>query len=232
MDGRQRRLYYRPMRINADFSEPALVIPRDEDWICSPESGVDRLMLDRIGDEVARATSIVRYAPGSSFAEHSHEKGEEFLVLEGIFSDESGDYPAGTYVRNPPGTRHAPHSDDGCRILVKLRQFDAMDLAPVVIDTTDRKSWLSAPDSLARLPLHEFGAETVEMRSIASGADYTLTAGDGGAEMLVVRGSLGYGDQVLEDESWLRLPAGATARLAANEITIIWLKRGHLPNDS
>ena len=69
-------------------------------------------MLDRIGDEVARATSIVRYAPGSSFARHEHAKGEEFLVLEGIFSDDSGDYPAGFYVRNPPGSGHTPFRKD------------------------------------------------------------------------------------------------------------------------
>ena len=80
------------MRINADFSKRALVIPQDRDWVCSPESGVDRIMLDRIGDEVARATSIVRYAAGSSFARHEHAKGEEFLVLDGVFSDDDGDY--------------------------------------------------------------------------------------------------------------------------------------------
>jgi hypothetical protein len=59
-------------------------------------------MLDRIGDEVARATSIVRYAPASHFSPHVHDGGEEFLVLEGTFQDEHGDYPVGSYVRNPP----------------------------------------------------------------------------------------------------------------------------------
>ncbi len=111
------------MRINAEFSEKAVVIPKESDWVCSPESGVDRLMLDRIGDEVARATSIVRYAPGSSFARHEHAEGEEFLVLDGIFSDEHANYGVGTYVRNPPGSGHSPYSENGCRILVKLRQF-------------------------------------------------------------------------------------------------------------
>lgn len=78
--------------------------------------------------EVARATSIVRYAPESRFAEHIHELGEEFLVLEGMFSDEHGDYGAGTYVRNPPGSSHSPYTVDGCTIFVKLRQFDPADL--------------------------------------------------------------------------------------------------------
>jgi len=217
------------MRINADFSTPAMVNPRDEDWVCSPESGVDRLMLDRIGDEVARATSIVRYAPGSSFPEHTHSKGEEFLVLEGVFSDESGDYPTGTYVRNPPGSSHAPCSTDGCRILVKLRQFDPGDLAHVVIDSRDENSWQSASDTLARLPLHTYGSESVEMLRMVAGGVIDLAPGEGGVELLVVSGSVTCGDRSLGNESWLRLPQGSPAKLVADEATLIWLKRGHLP---
>ena len=116
------------MRIHADFSQRAIVAPSADRWLNSPESGVDRFMLDRIGDEVARASSLVRYAPSSSFPRHLHPEGEEFLVLEGVFSDEHADYPGGTYVRNPPGSGHSPYSVDGCRIFVKLRQFDAEDL--------------------------------------------------------------------------------------------------------
>ncbi|GAL13613.1 hypothetical protein JCM19233_4618 [Vibrio astriarenae] len=51
--------------------------------------------LDRVGGEVARATSIVRYKPNSAFSPHTHDGGEEFFVLEGVFSDEHGDYPQG-----------------------------------------------------------------------------------------------------------------------------------------
>ena len=89
--------------------------------------GVERRMLDRIGDEIARTTTIVRYAANSHFLEHCHTGGEEFIVLEGIFQDENGDYPAGTYVRNPPTTNHSPRSDKGCTIFVKLWQFDMQD---------------------------------------------------------------------------------------------------------
>ena len=113
------------MHIHADFTKRAIVESTPEQWVTSPEAGVERLMLDRIGEEIARATSLVRYAKGSSFSEHTHDRGEEFLVLGGVFSDEHQDYPPGTYVRNPPGTSHSPYSDEGCRILVKLRQFDA-----------------------------------------------------------------------------------------------------------
>ena len=90
------------MELNADFSRRVVVHSAQQDWVASPMVGVDRRMLDRLGDEVARATTIVRYAPGSAFSPHVHTGGEEFLVLEGVFQDEHGDFPVGTYVRNPP----------------------------------------------------------------------------------------------------------------------------------
>lgn len=199
-------------------------MPSDDLWIVSPESGVDRLMLDRIGDEVARATSIVRYAPGSSFSSHRHAKGEEFLVLEGVFSDEHGDYPAGTYIRNPPGTSHSPFSKDGCRILVKLRQFDPDDLTPVVIDTNDRSRW-----SNGRLALHEHGSEKVWMQDLAAGERLALPATRGGIELFVVRGVAEFDGDRLPTESWLRLPPDRAGALLAGETCRLWLKSGHLP---
>lgn len=219
------------MRIHADFSKPALVIPRSDDWVCSPETGVDRLMLDRVGEEVARATSIVRYAAGSSFSRHTHPKGEEFLVLEGVFSDESGDYPAGTYVRNPPGTGHAPHSNDGCRILVKLRQFEPDDLAPVVIDTHDVSAWHSVSAHESRLDLYAFRNEKVTMHRYVAGAEFQFGAA-GGAELFVVSGALIYEGKALKEESWLRLPDGKSATIIAMKETSIWVKTGHLDVDS
>ena len=128
------------MRLNADFALPVVIRPGDAPWVASPLAGVERQMLDRIGEELARATSIVRYAPGSHFSAHGHPGGEEFLVLDGVFSDERGDYPAGTYVRNPIGSRHAPFSREGCTIFVKLMQFDPADRAEVVIDS-HRAEW-------------------------------------------------------------------------------------------
>src|SRR5690242_3386961 len=124
-----------PMQINADLSERAVVDTNALPWVTSPMPGVERKMLERDGGEVARATSLVRYAPGSRFEMHEHGGGEEFLVLDGTFSDEHGDYPAGTYVRNPPGSRPTPFSRTGCTLFVKLRQFAADDLKRVVIDT-------------------------------------------------------------------------------------------------
>jgi len=218
------------MRINADFSRPATVLATDQEWIHSPEHGVDRIMLDRIGDEVARATSIVRYAPDSSFARHEHALGEEFLVLDGIFSDEHGDYPAGTYVRNPPGSGHTPFSKEGCRILVKLRQFDPSDLRPVVVNTADASLWPPATEQRAStLLLHQFQTEKVQMLRVPGGCDFSIVTNDGGVEVLVISGSVEYDQQVLDVSSWLRLPAGSDLRLSAREDSVLWVKSGHLP---
>ena len=111
------------MELNADFSIRVAARAAELPWQASPMAGVERRMLDRIGDEVARATTIVRFAPGSAFAPHTHDGGEEFIVLEGVFQDEHGDYPAGSYVRNPPTSSHTPASAPGCTIFVKLWQF-------------------------------------------------------------------------------------------------------------
>ena len=96
------------MELNTDFSKRVVIHSDQLEWLASPMPGVDRRMLDRIGGEVARATSIVRYAPNSQFSAHTHSGGEEFIVLEGVFQDEHGDFPTGTYVRNPPTTSHTP----------------------------------------------------------------------------------------------------------------------------
>ena len=217
------------MLINADFSLPAVIVPKDDDWQCSPESGVDRLMLDRIGDEVARATSIVRYAKGSSFPRHLHAKGEEFLVLSGVFSDEHGDYPTGCYVRNPPGSGHSPFSTDGCRILVKLRQFDAADLTPVVVNTRDSVNWEKRADGTTEsLHLYEYGREHVQMLRVPAGGAVPLSTNTAGVELLVVSGAVEYANKSLPKESWLRFPAVYDAEVRAVKDTVLWMKSGHL----
>ena len=144
-----------PLHINADFKRRAVMRPADARWQFSPLPGVERWMLDRVGAEVARATSLVRYAPGSSFECHVHDGGEEILVLDGVFSDDNGDHPAGTYLRNPPGSAHEPQSREGCLLFVKLRQFAADDLHPVRI-TTSAEPWRQGlVPGLSVMPLHE-----------------------------------------------------------------------------
>src|SRR5438876_2004943 len=125
--------------VNADFSRRVVIATDEMPWVPSPQAGVERRLLDRIGGEVARATSLVRYAKASAFPAHQHGLGEEFLVLDGVFSDEHGDYGKGTYVRNPPGSRHTPRTEPGCTILGKLRQMTPSETARVVVDTAAAK---------------------------------------------------------------------------------------------
>ncbi|MEM6490609.1 MAG: cupin domain-containing protein [Pseudomonadota bacterium] len=194
--------------INADFTKRALVRPSDAPWTPSPMPGVDRRMLDRVGEETARATSIVRYAPDSAFSSHSHDLGEEYLVLDGVFTDEDGDHGVGAYVRNPPGSSHTPSSAPGTTIFVKLRQFDPDDRAHVVVDSADPAAF--AADSVWKAdvaPLHDDDRETVRRARWAAEAPVALPAA-GGIELLVLGGALVEGGETLPTGSWLRLPAG------------------------
>lgn len=217
------------MHLNAEFSLPATVIFDDQAWVASPLPGVDRIMLDRIGDEVARATSIVRYAPGSHFSPHTHDLGEEFLVLDGVFSDETGDFPAGTYVRNPPGSAHTPRSEGGCTILVKLRQFDPADAKRVVVNTA-HAPWENGVSPFTRLlPLHSFGAESVFLLDVEAEQRIPVNALLGGQELFVLHGDMTVGGRSLGPWSWHRLPAGASDTLWSGPQGVrLWVKTGHM----
>ena len=217
------------MQIRSDFLSRAVVRPGDENFIPSPLPGVDRLMLDRIGDEVARATSIVRYATGSSFNEHVHDEGEEFIVLDGVFSDENGDYPAGTYVRNPPGSRHTPFSKDGCTILVKLRQFDSADLTRVVINTHTTDWFPGVVEGLSVMPLHEYGAEHVALVRWAPGTVFKPHLHFGGEEIFVLDGTFCDEHGSYPKGSWLRSPHMSRHHPFSEEGCTILVKTGHLP---
>jgi anti-sigma factor ChrR (cupin superfamily) len=215
-------------QLRSDLTARALVLPGEVAFAPSPLPGVERRMLDRDGDEVARATSIVRYAAGSHFSEHVHELGEEFLVLEGTFADEHGSYPVGTYVRNPPGSRHAPFSETGCTLFVKLRQFDVNDTAHVVVDTARSRWRQGLVPGLAVMPLHAFGTEGVALVRWAPGTIFQPHTHFGGEEILVV-------DGVFEDEfgaypkgTWLRNPTMSRHHPFSREGATIWVKTGHL----
>lgn len=218
-----------PTAIRTDFSRIELVDTQAMDWIASPSGGVDRKPLDRIGGEVARATSLVRYAPGSDFPSHTHAGGEEFLVVEGVFSDQHGDYGPGTYVRNPVGTSHAPGSRDGCVILVKLWQFQDGDTAPVVIDTA-QSDWQAIGQGMERLQLHRFQAEKVAMLRFTEGGSIGLPEEIGGVEIYVLDGRLRIEQQMLPTGGWARFPSGMAVTLSAPDAATIYIKTGHLEN--
>jgi hypothetical protein len=163
------------MDLNANFDERVSVHAASIPWKASPMPGVERRMLDRLGDEVARATTIVRYAPDSHFSSHVHTGGEEFFVLDGVFQDEHGDFPAGSYIRNPPESRHAPRSAPGCTIFVKLWQFDLADRTHVRIDTN---TMAFAPDpgrpGVEVMPLFHDANEDVRLERWAPGSTIVL----------------------------------------------------------
>ena len=208
------------MRINADFDSRVVVRFDDTPWIPSPMPGVERKMLDRIGEEVARATSLVRYAPGSAFSAHTHDGGEEYLVIEGTFCDEHGAFPTGHYVRNPPTSAHTPSAPNGAIILVKLHQFDPADRDHVVVDT------MASVEN--HLPLYADSHEDVRIERLSPGATLPMDT-RGGAEVFVIAGSVTEEDDTLTRWDWLRLPVGGPTTLTAgDEGGELWIKSGHL----
>lgn len=217
------------MELNADFTRRVAVHAAGQPWVASPMPGVERRMLDRIGEEVARATSLVRYAPDSRFSRHVHGGGEEFLVLEGTFQDEHGDYPAGSYLRNPPTSSHTPGSSEGCTIFVKLWQFDPGDRTEIRLDSR-RIAPVPAPGrpGVELVPLFSDSREEVRLELWQPGAAVALEA-PGGLEILVLQGGFREGGEAFAPWSWLRLPAGARLLAEAGpQGARLWAKSGHL----
>lgn len=208
------------MKLNADFTKRVAVHVEETEWVQSPAAGVQRKMLDRIGDEIARATTIVRFAPGSAFEAHTHGGGEEYLVLDGVFQDETGDFPVGSYVRNPPTSRHTPAAEQGATILVKLHQMQPDNRTQVHVQThaTGPKSELLYRDTHEEVRMERWTPESTV------GFDAS-----GGAELFVVNGGFSEGGEAFMRWDWLRLPPGSRfeGRVGSDGATV-WIKRGHL----
>lgn len=214
--------------LNMDFNQRVVIHTASANWQPSPSAGVMRKLLEREEAERGRATSIVRYEPGSRFTTHQHPLGEEIFVLEGVFSDESGDYPAGSYLRNPPGTSHAPFSEQGCVLFVKLHQFAPDDLATVRININEA-AWLPGYGGLQVMPLHDFGGEHVALVKWPAGEVFQPHRHFGGEEILVLSGEFidEYGRYPAG--TWLRSPHGSLHTPRVEQRTIIYVKTGHLP---
>jgi anti-sigma factor ChrR (cupin superfamily) len=215
------------MNINADFTQKVVLNHHDLPWIPSPELGVERRMLERQGNELAKATSIVRYQAGARFSAHVHEFGEEILVLEGVFSDELGDYPAGTYIMNHPGSSHAPHSKTGCTLFVKLRHLGSEQVEREVIDTKTAPWLQGMVPGLNVMPLMRQGTGSTLVRW-APQTYFNPHQHYGGEEIFVVEG-------IFEDEhgrypsgSWIRSPHLSLHRPFSKEGCTIFVKTGHL----
>ena len=217
--------------LNMQLNKPVAVNTNEMDWEASPMPGVWRKPLVREADEHGHTTSVVRYDAGSSFSTHAHPRGEEILVLEGVFSDEHGDYPAGTYIRNPPGSKHSPFSESGCVLLVKLDQFEHEDLETVRVDT-GKAEWLPGESKLQLMLLHDFGYESVVLLKWPSDTRLRPHSHFGGEEFFVVSGEVfdEYGSYPAG--TWARNPHNSEHCPYVENETIIWLKTGHLLSQS
>jgi len=217
-------------RINADFEQRIVIRPTDYQWVQSPMPGVERMMLDRIGDEVARATSIVRYAPNSEFSPHVHGGGEEFLVLEGVFADEHQSYPKGSYVRNPIGTSHTPKiGEEGATIFVKLHQFDQNDSEQKVIDTPNQVWHQGLVEGLTVMPLHEFQSEHVALVKWAPNTQFQPHKHWGGEEIFVLEGTFYDEHGAYPKGTWIRSPhLSQHTPFTKEDGALIYVKVGHL----
>ena len=214
-------------KINMDLDKQVVIETFTKKWIESPSKKVLRIPLEREQAESGHVTSIVKYLPKSKFDAHSHPKGEEILVLDGIFSDEHGDYPAGTYIRNPPGTSHSPFSEKGCTILVKLDQFNKNDSKHFSLDTK-QEMWRQGHGGLEVMPLHSFETEGVALVKWPKGEKFLSHSHFGGEEIYVISG-------VFKDEhgeypkgTWIRSPHLSVHHPWVDEETIIFVKTGHL----
>ncbi len=209
-----------------------MLTPEQHQWVASPMAGVSRMMLERSGAETARATSLVRYAPGAGYHPHQHGGGEEILVLSGIFSDEHGDYPAGTYLRNPPGSSHTPYSAQGCVLLVKLWQFHATDQQQVVLASQQSDFVAGLVPGLTVLPLHQHDGVQTALVRWAPHTRFNRHLHVGGEEILVLQGLFcdEYGEYPAL--SWIRSPAYSQHQpYTKAEGALIYVKTGFIGAD-
>lgn len=216
--------------LNMDFTKTACLLAKDHKWIKSPADGVSRIPLERVADESGHTTSFVKFAADSFFPQHNHPQGEEIYVLEGVFSDENGDYPAGTYIRNPPGTRHKPFTKQGCTLFVKLDQFQSDDKKHVVLRPEDQQ-WQQGIGNLQVSSLHAHNTESTALVYWPANEVFQPHTHWGGEEIVVISGK--FLDEFGEYPagSWIRSPHLSQHFPKVEEETLILVKVGHLSDD-
>ena len=197
-------------------------------WQDSPSAGVSRKKLEREAAETGQVTSVVRYDPNSHFSAHQHPLGEEIFVLNGIFEDEHGQYPAGTYLRNPPGTSHSPGSTPGCDLLVKLNSFDPDDKQPVCIQTQNTDWRPGLVSGLSVMPLHSFGTQHSALVRWAPGTVFKPHVHPGGEEVFVLEGIFSDEQGSYPTGTWLRNPPYSQHHPFTQDGCTIFVKTGHL----
>jgi anti-sigma factor ChrR (cupin superfamily) len=214
--------------INGNFAARVAVDTAAMDWSPSPSGTVWRKRVHLVGPaESGQVTSVVRYEPRSTFHVHDHPDGEEILVLDGIFSDERGDWPAGTYLLNPEGFRHAPFSRDGCVLFVKLRQFPGRAREHVAI-RTESLPWSPARKGVDVRPLYsQQGFEdSMRLERWEPGAQLGRVTYPAGAELFVIDGSFAEAGATHARGAWLRFPRGASHSPSTSDGCVLYIKEG------
>jgi len=211
--------------INSDFSIPVAIETQAMEWLDSPMPNVHRKRLELIGASMPRLTTVVRFAPDSYFKAHTHDGGEEFLVLDGVFSDAFGNFAKGSYVRNPPGTSHQPFTKEGCTILVKLRQFQSGDKIQFSINTANDRNWnKSSAVGVEHMPLHQFQSEQVGMYKFNNNSASLNLDIEALAEIYIFSGNLEINQKNYSQGYWLRYPASTSLEIKSLGEAIIWIK--------
>ena len=215
--------------INGDLSRRVAVDTEAMPWTPSPSRTVYRKRVHLVGPaESGQVTSIVRYEPSSTFHGHEHPDGEEILVLDGVFSDEHGDWPAGTYLLNPEGFRHAPFSRDGCVLFVKLRQLPGRTREHVAIRTESMPWQPTQRAGVEVRPLYAQAgfADSMRLERWSGGAPLERIDYRHGAELLVLEGAFADAEGAFGRGSWLRLPPGASHAPSTAEGCVLYIKEG------
>ena len=202
-------------------------LPNDQQWVKSSADGVSRIPLEREAEESGHTTSFVKFEPGSFFPAHQHPQGEELYVLDGVFSDENGDYPAGTYIRNPPGSRHKPFTKEGCTLFVKLDQFQSDDDKQVVLRPDDQK-WQKGIGNLKVSLLHAHNTESTALVWWPKNEVFQPHSHFGGEEIVVVNGTFIDEHGQYPTGSWIRSPHMSKHFPHVKKETLILVKVGHL----
>lgn len=216
------------MRLNGDRTQRVVLRSQDLPWEPGPAPGVLRRLLAAEGDEDVRATAVVRYEPGSGFARRAHPQGEKIVVLEGEFADEHGTYPAGTYIRNPPGSGHSPRSRAGCALFVTPWQPHDDDPGREVVRPSDRRWGPGLVGGLEVLALDQFGGSRTALVRWAPGTSFARHRHFGGEEIFVLEGTFQdeFGDY--PRGTWLRSPHLSTHQPFSKEGCLIFVQVGHL----
>ena len=218
--------------INGDLSVRVVVDTSRMEWTPSPSGSVWRKRVHLVGaPESGQVTSVVRYEPRSTFPAHDHPDGEEILVLDGVFSDEHGDWPAGTFLLNPEGFSHGPFSKDGCVLFVKLRQFAGRDRRHVVVDT-HKLSWEAtaiAGVTVKNLYQQPGFADHVLLERWGPEAKLGTASYAQGAELFVLEGEFADEAETYGAGCWLRFPPGSEHRPRTTRGCTLYVKKSGVP---